>query len=198
MISDDKGNLIVFSAQGRVFSVNTTARQATFLGQLQNMPEHFVVSGAAVQQDGSILISSTGGAVKSALLHNLELLKLTPALSTALSFNSGDLASSYQYKTTDIKATVSNNEAKGSFAVGPNPVVNGRFQISLLNGLPEGNYQIELISMSGKRVFANMQRLSAGKLSNTLQAQNIPAGMYLVKLYNTQHNTAHTQKVVFQ
>lgn len=198
MIADTKGNLIVFSAKGHVFRVNITARQANLIGQLQDMPEQFVVSGAAVQEDGSILISSTGGAVRSAILHSLDLLKLTPSLAHNLSFNSGDLASAYQYPTAGTKAIVTPDATKGGFAIGPNPVVNGRFQLSLTDGLPEGNYQIELVSLSGNRVYGNTRYLSAGKFSNTLQVQNIPAGMYLVKLYNTQHKTSHSQKVVFQ
>jgi hypothetical protein len=198
MIADTEGNLIVFSAKGHVFRVNTTTRQANFIGQLQNMPEQFVVSGAAVQEDGSILISSSGGAVRSAILHSLDLLKLTPSLVHNLSFNSGDLASAYQYPTTGTKAIATPDATIGGFAIGPNPVVNGRFQISLANGQPEGNYQIELVSLSGNRVYANTRYLSAGKFSNTLQVQNIPAGMYILKLYNTQHKTHHAQKVVFQ
>lgn len=198
MISDSKGNLIVFSAKGHVFTINTTSRQANLIGKLQNMPEQFVISGAAVQEDGSILLSSTGGPVKSAVLYSIDVLKLSDGANTSILFNSGDLASSYFYKTTGQQVIPNTNTAKGSFAVSPNPVLNGRFQISLSDGLPEGNYQIELVNMSGARVFGNTQTLSGGKLSNALQTQNIPAGMYLVKLYHTQQKIAHTQKVVFQ
>ena len=77
MISDDRGNLYIFSARNTVFMVNTKTKIARHIANIKGLDPNFTVNGAVVDADGSVLVSS---AVYSAAYYRLNRLTGAPHL----------------------------------------------------------------------------------------------------------------------
>ena len=59
LIADDAGQLFLITGSNRVFKVDINTRVATYLSTISGLPLKFTTSGAAVSEDGKIIISSS-------------------------------------------------------------------------------------------------------------------------------------------
>lgn len=84
------------------------------------------------------------------------------------------------------------------FKVYPNPVVPGaEINIELKKAEP-GEYNVELVNMSGQVVYSGVQRFESKKETNSFKIPYIIAGSYLLQLTNRKSGKKHTEKIIIQ
>ncbi|HYC29228.1 MAG TPA: hypothetical protein VEB42_10435, partial [Chitinophagaceae bacterium] len=163
VISDDKGNLYLFSARNHVFKVKAGTNVATHVLVIGGLPENFTVNGVVVDGEGDILVSSAVDP-KSYYVVNAETWSASPYKSMKEVFRSSDLANG-NFLSTKKKNVVKEKEviassktleqANGKFAklmaIYPNPVVDNRISVQFKK-VPMGNYTLELRDALGRHV----------------------------------------------
>jgi hypothetical protein len=77
-------------------------------------------------------------------------------------------------------------EKANEFALYPNPVVNGNFNISLNNKAQGKDATVEVYNIQGQRVFQNTYQNVGNTIS--VQTENLASGVYLTKVKIGQQN----------
>jgi len=200
MISDAAGNLYLFSAYHAIFKIDVTGKTATYIGNIKNLPADYTTNGAAVNEDGDLIVSSalsTGGYFRVDM-NTWEAVKLTCDNKT---LPVSDLASRYfafQKKQPAISTTVFNNSDPGvsNISVYPNPVTEAAFHISFDNK-EIGRYMVQLLDVSGRT--ALQQPVNLVYKSQAIEIE-MPAGfskgIYLVKVVSTGGKTMYANKIL--
>ncbi len=205
MISDDQGNLYVFSARNAVFVINPKTRVAKHLGIINGVEPNFTVNGAVVDSDGNVLVSS---AVYGNAYYKVNPVNwgATPYNGANGIFRSSDLANSNFLSTRtpkpnmeDIQNLIRPEDRFASLvSVYPNPVTSRVIKVQLQQ-VPPGNYTIELRDVLGRTV-----KQKAITVANQNQIQELPLdrrsanGIYIVKLFDSNKQSVFTQKLVVQ
>ena len=111
MVSDAEGNLYLISAYHSVFKIDVAGKTAAYIGNIKNLPADYTTNGAAVNEDGDLIVSSamsTGGYFRVDM-NTWEAVKLTGDNKT---LPVSDLASchfAFQKKQPTISTMVFNN-----------------------------------------------------------------------------------------
>lgn len=207
MISDDKGNLYILSARNNVFKVNTTTRVATHLGSINGLDPTFTVNGAVVDADGNLLVSSAVDG-NSYFLVNPKDWKASPYRPYNGIFKSSDLANGNYLSESGSRDYVAKwniprlirPEAKfaNQVSVYPNPVTADNITIQF-SKIPNGNYTVELRDATGRnvtqrRIIINSEMQTQEFRINSKNAK----GIYMVKVFDSNHQSVFTQKLVVQ
>ena len=133
IVGEVSGKLILFSAAQNVFEIDLSRLVATHLGRVQNLPATFSLNGAAVDEEGNVMVSSANtfdGFYKI----NMKDLSATKLPSTGQVFNASDLASPFllgQGTPLMGSAVLPGPEIIGNkyITIYPNPVNNGQMKI---------------------------------------------------------------------
>lgn len=209
MISDDKGNLYILSARNNVFKVNRETRVATHLGSINGLEPNFTVNGAVVAADGNLLVSSAVDG-NSYFLVNPSDWKASPYKPDNGIFRSSDLANGNYLSSSsgekkepvekiDIARIIRPEEKfANQISVYPNPVTADNITIQF-SKIPNGNYTVELRDALGRNV---TQRRITINIEMQTQEFRIDSknskGIYMVKVFDSNHQSVFTQKLVVQ
>lgn len=199
LIGDAYGNLYLFTYRNHVFKINPNTRIAEHIGQVKNLPSNFTTNGVAVDANGDVFITS------AILTTNYYKVNLATLNATAIVkadndavYNIADLANENLAYSAAKNSIVDNDIiTKNNISVYPNPVVNKTFAIQF-DKLPAGKYSIEINDVNGKRVITKTIAI------NGLQNERLPlpkassAGLYFIKVINTNGKTVFNDKVVVQ
>ncbi len=211
MLADAYGRLVVISANHNVYTVDVQSRVATFTGAVTGLPATYTTNGAAVNNDGSIIVSSANvfdGLYKV----DYKTLKAEKVQSTEKSFNASDLANSnlllQKEADASVKFDVSNMvlpdlAAAGDAMVFPNPATADQFNVRF-NGLKSGRYTIIFSDLAGRTLLTKSVNVLAGVSKGGSQVENVrllsktAKGTYLVKVVDENKQLAFSEKVVLQ
>ncbi len=86
---------------------------------------------------------------------------------------------------------------KNNISVYPNPVVNKTFAIQF-DKLPAGKYSIEINDVNGKRVITKTIAINGLQNERLQLPKASSAGLYFIKVLNTNGKTVFNDKVVVQ
>ena len=203
MISDNDGNLFVFSARNNVFKVNIGSKVATHLGFISGLPANFTTNGAAVDENNRVLISS---AVDASALYVVDpkTLAATALKTTAVPWHTADLANSNILETRKPMGApelITSKQAPVSDQIQlyPNPVTTNRFNIQF-NGVDGGTYSVQVLDSKGQQVV--QKSVSINAKGQTVSGINIPGpsskGIYIVKVNDANNKTVYSNKIVVQ
>jgi len=203
MISDNDGNLLVFSARNNVFRVNIGSKVATHLGSISGLPANFTTNGAAVDENNRVLISS---AVDASALYVVDpkTLAATALKTTAVPWHTADLANSNILETRKpmgAPESITTRQAPVSDQIQlyPNPVTTNRFNIQF-NGVDGGTYSVQVMDSKGQQVV--QKSVSINAKGQTVSGINIPGpsskGIYIVKVNDASNKTVYSNKIVVQ
>jgi hypothetical protein len=201
LIADDAGHLYLISASNRVFRLDITTRVTSFLATITGLPQQFTTNGAAVDENGKLLISSsvykdayfivdpkTWSALPSPVIHPV--------------FGSADLANSNVLLTKTTAPAVlllsRSLDKPGMIRVFPNPVLFDEVNIQF-NKLPPGNYTIQLANALGRTVV--QQKVIITRPTQT-EIMHIPGfmaqGFYYIRVVNEKKIEIGTQKLAVE
>ncbi len=204
MVAGTDGLLYLITYRQYVYSIDPASRIATLLGAVKGLPENFNVNGAAVDQEGRVLMTCSFG---NQLYYNLDLETLTaqPAYKEDTKrINASDLASGNlairpainkgQYIVARSPFTLENQK----IAMFPNPVTEHRFQLNF-EETGTGIHTIQVLDLSGKILFNKTVNVSGpGQYEGVELKQTITKGLYMIKVLNQDEKTVYQSKFILQ
>jgi Secretion system C-terminal sorting domain len=202
MVADAFGKLVIVSANHNVFTVDVSSRVATLTGTITGLPVNFTTNGAAVDDDGNLVVSSAN-VIEGLYKVNMKSLAAEKVKSTAPAFNASDLANGnlLSQKEADdlsrfniIKPVVSDLAADAK--VYPNPLTGAQFNVSF-EGQRAGKYTIILTDIAGKTLQSKVVTIGkSGQVEAIRFAGKNARGMYLVKVLSADRQLAFSEKLV--
>ena len=207
MIADAYNKLYVITGNHNVFVVDVETRVATHLGAITGLPPAYSTNGAAVDKDGSIIVSSANmfdGLYKL----NLKELAATRVEGSDKTYNASDLANgnlllqkeadaaqkfgAAEFK--EITPTLGSSDAH----VFPNPVTTNEFRV-LFDNQKAGQYNIAVTDLSGKYIMAKTVNVSLKGQTETVKIGGmLGKGMYMVKVTDASGQFIFTERIVVQ
>lgn len=199
MVADADGNFILISAQKKVFEIDGKTRVATLIGSISGLPDNFTANGAAVDEENNIIISSAymGNGFYKVSLKDLSAVKMQ---GSDMGYSVSDLATpnllaSKNSSTVNdeiVKATVNDNR------IFPNPVTANTFRLEV-GDIKAGAYSVNISDLAGKTIQNDRLNLRGdAKFANINLKSKPVAGVYMVKVVNSDKNIVITEKLVIQ
>jgi len=206
MIADAYNKLYIISANHNIFTVDVETRVATLVGTIKGLPANYSTNGAAVDTDGSIVVSSanTFEGYYKFKFNDFTAIKIEGSDKT---YNASDLANgnllfqkeadaAKNFGAADFKPVIPvlNNEAH----IYPNPVTTNEFKI-YFDGQQAGKYNITLTDLTGKAVMNRVVMVNAKTQVETVPLnRNFSKGMYMVKVTDASNKFIFTERIVVQ
>ncbi len=200
MIAAADGSLYVFSMYQHIFKVNPETRVAKYIGKIEGLPGDFTVNGAAVNEDGAIILSSATLASKVAIIENAdEILKATVKENKAW-YNASDLASGnllFAKKGEVVFSDFDRTIGESGVGVFPNPVNNGQVIVHFKEGMT-GKHTIDLLDIAGSAKMQSVVNLNGEAQRVTLRTGALAGGLYLLRVSNSGKKEVQTIKLMIQ
>ena len=199
MVAAATGDLYLFSMYQQVFRINPATRSATYLGKLQGLPGDFSINGAAVNEDGVLMLSSAAVTEKVALVADIS--NLTAEIKARPGwFNTSDLASSnvlFGNKEATF-GVFANNPQSANLDVFPNPIVNSQMIINFKRGMEPGKYALDILDNAGSNKMQSSVNINGQAQRVTLRTERLASGLYLLRATHAQTKKIETVKVMVQ
>jgi sugar lactone lactonase YvrE len=205
MVADAYGKLYVISASHQVFKVDVDTKIATHLGTITGLPATYTTNGAAVDDDGNIIVScatSTEGFYKFSI-KDMAAVKVEGSDKV---YNASDLANGnllFQ-KEADAQRNYGGMPLApaapvyGDARIFPNPVTANQFRV-LFDGQKAGRYLVAVTDLSGRAIMNSMVTITSKVQSETvLLNAGIAKGMYLVKVTDAANQLVFTERILVQ
>jgi hypothetical protein len=177
-----------------------STKVATHLGTVSGLPATYTVNGAAVDNQGQVLISS---AVDHNNIYSVDIKSLaaTPVASTG-GWRTADLATSNILATKKpapfvrlLKTIEANDE--GRIRIYPNPVTTNQFTVQF--NLPEGNYTVQIKDVLGRQVARTKTNIKGEGQTENFQLPALAGkGVYLIKVIDQNNRTVLNKKILVQ
>jgi hypothetical protein len=199
MISDADGNLYLFSAYHTIFKISVNDKTATYIGNIKNLPANYTTNGAAVDDNGKLVVSSANSndGYYTVDMNTWEATKMDNGMGSGLSIS--DLASSrFAFeRTKTVEPVVFTKPIQlNKITVYPNPVTESAFRISFDNK-EMGRYLVQVMDVRGR---VAMQRSINVGFKNQVVEVEIPSklskGMYMVKVLNANGKSMYADKIL--
>lgn len=203
MVADAFGKLVIISANHNVYSVDVNSRIALLTGTITGLPLNFTTNGAAVDNDGNLVVSSAN-VFEGLYKVNSKTLVAVKVQSNENAFNASDLANGNFLSQKEADDMVRFNMIKApvlpavtaNAKVYPNPLSGNQFNVSF-DGQPAGKYTILLTDMAGKALQSKVVIIvKPGQVESVRVSNKTARGMYLVKIVSENSQLAFSEKMV--
>jgi hypothetical protein len=205
MVADAFGKLVLVSANHNVFFVDVSTKMASFKGSISGLPANFSTNGAAVDDDGNIVVSSAN-VFEGLYKVNLKDFSAAKVVSTDAPFNASDLANGNFLYQKQANAANSNSLTKsqvplttiGDTKIFPNPVTGSEFKV-IFEGQKPGVYTLLLTDLAGRTVQTKVISISKTGQTATIRLTNWHTkGTYFVNVLNGNKQIAFSDKLVIE
>ncbi len=204
MIADAYGKLYIISASKNVFVVDPATQVATFKGTITGLPAAYTTNGAAVDENGDVVLCSAtffDGYYKM----NISELKAAKIEGSDVQYNASDLASGnllfqkeadaankYSFtKTLPLVYTVSDDSR-----IFPNPVTSSSFKV-MLDGKLDGIYTIVVADLAGRAIQSTKNGMVKGQQVQQVNiSRRLVTGTYIVKVIDDKNNVILSDKIM--
>ncbi len=174
MISDAQNDLYVFAAFGNIFKIDARNLTAKFIGKITGLPENYSVNGAAVNENGKVVIASAKGLpLYEVNMDNLQ----ANALNNGINLPIYDLASKY---FLNDKLSMTNSYT--GIDIYPTKVTEQYFNVRVQNKEVKGNARVEVFNMEGQKVQDRKIALIRGNGEDKIDLYNALEGVYIVNI----------------
>jgi hypothetical protein len=203
MVADAYGKLYVISANHHIFKIDVASRMATYMGAITGLPNNYTTNGAAVDDEGFVVVSSANS-FEGFYKFNIKDLAAVKVEGSD-KYNASDLANGNLLFEKEVAAKRNlgignpvtapiNSDAR----VFPNPVTNNEFRILFDNQKP-GQYTVVLSDLSGRDVMNRIVSISGKMQAETIRITNtLGKGVYFVKVMDAARQLVFTERIVIQ
>jgi hypothetical protein len=197
IIASEQGDLYLFTMRQLVFKINPATRIATYLGTITGLDNNFTINGAAVNDDGKVLLSTAAYAGSRGILSDMNNLVAVEEKGADY-YNASDLASSnllFSKKATKeiIAATGNQNDIQ----LFPNPAVNG-FTILQFEKSIAGRLNIDVLSGAGSTMIRKPVQITIPGQQVKLNTNSLAKGLYVIRVVDASRKEIYTNKLVVQ
>jgi hypothetical protein len=201
LVADDAGNLYLITASNHVYKIEIKTRLATYLATIAKLPATFTTNGAAINENGSLLVSSTIY-TEASFIVDPKTWQASPSPAIQHLYGIADLASSnvlpVKKSTPSIIFFDKPLLKTGSIKVYPNPVLFDEVNIQF-NDLPIGKYIIELTDPLGRKVIQQKVILTSQSQTALIQIPTITAqSFYYIRILNEKNILVSTHKLAVE
>lgn len=203
LVAADDGSLYLFTQKAHVYQINITTRIAKYLGHINGLPENFTTNGAAVDENGEVVVSCATGNFPLYRL-SLKTLSAQPAFGQASQvFNVSDMASGhllFQKKAADRRRPGTQRFilANQKVSIYPNPVTENRLNVNF-ESVTNGIHHVQLLDLSGKILLTQVVNISGIKQIRELKiSAALSKGVYLVNVLNEKAQIIYSEKIILQ
>lgn len=201
MVADDAGNLYLITAANRVFMIDVNTRVATYQATITGLPAGFTTNGAAVDENGKLIISSSMFTEASFMVDH----KTWKAVSSPVQqqvYGIADLASSNVLQTgkTAPSLVLFDRPAvkTGITRIYPNPVLFDEVTVQF-SDLPAGKYTIELADPLGRKVLKQKVNVTRQTQTTLMKIPTATAqAFYYVRILNEKNILVSTHKLALE
>jgi len=201
LVADDAGYLYLITASNRVFKVDITTRTTSFLANISGLPQQFTTNGAAVDENGKLLVTSSVY-TDAYFIVDPETWTASPFPTIHEIYGSADLANSNVLRTkSTVASNVFLNEPPEKFSkikVFPDPVLFDEINIRF-NDLPPGNYTIQMANVLGRKVLEQKVTIVRHTQTATLHISGYTAqGLYYIRILDKNDNVVGVQTLAVE
>jgi hypothetical protein len=201
LVADDAGHLYLICGSNKVFKVDIDTRVASYLATIAGLPEKFTTSGAAVNEFDKLIVGSSVYS-DGYFIVDPETWIASPARSTHEIYGSADLANSNLLHAKDPTSSnlfwSKSPEKNNQIRIFPNPLLFDEVSVQF-NGLPPGNYTIQLANVLGKKVIQKKVAVTGPSKTEVLHIPHFAAqGFYYVHILDEKNKVIDTQKLVVE
>lgn len=201
MVADDAGNLYLITASNNVYKIEIKTRLATYLATISKLPAKFTTNGAAINENGKLLVSSSIFTEASFIVDHKSW-EASPAPAIQHVYGIADLASSnvlaIKKSTPSVMFFGKPLLKTGNIKVYPNPVLFDEVNIQF-NDLPNGRYLIELADPLGRKVIQQRVMLTRQGQTALIQIPTITAqAFYYIRILNEKNALVSTHKLAVE
>lgn len=183
MVADAAGRLVLVTQSNYVFRITIANRVAEYLGQITGLPAGFTTNGAAVNEQGELILSCGSSRTQNMTQHLFrvkDINQLTaepiddskiPGIGNISDMASSNLLSLKPAESPITKPVVTFQEKEiikqpqPIYTIFPNPVSRGKFTIRTQNISEKGEYNMLMIDMNGRIVLEG--KMNVGGKTNT-------------------------------
>ncbi len=219
MVADNAGNLILITQSNYVFKITPSTKIAEFVGKISGVPQAFTSNGAAVNEDGELVLSCGNCIALGGIVPFYKISDFTTLVAVAVEDNIpgigniSDMASSnllFQKKTAPVvtpettPAFIAKTEEVAKiqlpvFTIYPNPISRGKFTIKTTNITDKGEYKMAVLDVTGRAVMEAKMNLGSKSNTNTF---NFPSGeakgIYTVLVVDFFGRTVYSQQLIVE
>jgi len=198
LVADNSGNLILITSTNNVFRIGINDRMATFVGHIKGLPDKFTTNGAAVDDEGRVLLSSS---LYADAWYTVDPAEWKATIYKAVDgvYHASDLANSNVLFSGPAVATQQPSLNLGGSALirlYPNPVENDQFTVRFTN-LVTGDYSLQLTDQLGRQLLEKKISIVSSSHAEHVRLQHDMAkGVYLVRVTNLQDQQVYIQKLM--
>ena len=201
LVADDAGYLYLITGSNRVFKVDTKTRVTSFLATISGLPKQFTTNGAAVEENGKLLVSSTAY-TDAYFIVDSQTWNALPFPANQPMYGTADLANSnvLHTKTTAWPILFLNRltDNPGKIKIFPNPVLYDEVSIQF-DGLTPGKYTIQLADVVGRKLIEQKVIITRQTQTETMHIPGVTAqGGYNIRLLNEKNAVVGTQKLAVE
>ena len=201
MVADDAGNLYLITASNHVYKIEIKTRLATYLATIAGLPGTFSTNGAAINEKGNLLVSSSIYTEASFIVDH-KTWQASPSPAIQHLYGIADLASSnvlpIKKSNTSVILFGKPLLKTGNIKVYPNPVLFDEVNIQF-NDLPTGKYIIELTDPLGRKVIQQKVKLTRQTQTALIQIPTITAqAFYYIRILNEKNALVSTHKLAVE
>lgn len=201
MVADDAGNLYLITASNRVYKIEIKTRLATYLARITGLPATFTTNGAAISENGNLLVGSAVYAEASYIVDH-KTWQASPSPAIQHLYGIADLASSnvLPIKKSNPSVILFGKPLlkTGNIKVYPNPVLFDEVNIQF-NDLPIGKYIVELTDPLGRKVIQQKVKLTRQSQTALIQIPKITAqAFYYIRILNEKNTLVSTHKLAVE
>lgn len=183
MVADANNNFYIFSASGNVFKFNLQDKNAKFIGKVTGLPENYSLNGAAVNEQGNIVVGSAKGGEMYALgMDNL----VAKPIFTGVQHQIYDLASKYFIGEGKTDIAIVKND------ILPTKVTESFINIQLESSLTRASLTAEVFDAFGTKVLDKKLNLD-----RKLNLPSMMQGTYLVIIKDEKGEILISKRILF-
>ncbi len=182
MVADAENNFYIFAASGNVFKLNTGKMEAVFVGKIDGLPENYSLNGAAVLENGKVMVASAKGS-------GFYQVDINSLQATAMNKGNGlpvyDLASNNFLNNRGIAGL----HKGAAIEIYPTKIDQEHVNIRA----PKGTYQLEVFDAAGSRVHSGKMSVSG---EEKIDLQSLTKGVYIINVKDESGKILATRKVI--
>lgn len=200
LVADDAGNLYLITASNRIYKIDIKTRITTYLATISGLPSPFTTNGAAVDENGKLIVCSS--VYKDGyFLVDPQTWKALPVVNQPI-YSCSDLANSNVLHTKNpISPALFFNKPfnkSSKIRLFPNPVLYDEVSVQF-NKLPPGNYTIQLANVFGSKVMQQKVAITNTTQTATIHLSGLSSqAFYYVCILNEKNEVVSIDKLVVE